>query len=106
MRRINHSVQVLHADAQELGRGNFVAHAPLPIHDLAVVHDALCSASKDIADRRVVERVLLADVRAGHDLLQAVVDGLGRPDLRPRPGRAIAARQPGQRQSVRHQERR
>ena len=75
MRRINHSVQVLHADAQELGRGNFVAHAPLPIHDLAVVHDALCSASKDIADRRVVERVLLADVRAGHDLLQAVVDG-------------------------------
>ena len=73
--RINGSVSTLTRTARAIGKGRTMRPIPLPVRDLAFVQDALCTAARDIADRRVKERVLLDDVRRGHDLLQAVVDG-------------------------------
>ncbi len=76
-RRISESVEILESDALALGEGRIVTPAALPMRDLAFVQAALCSAGRDLATRRVTERTLLADVQAGRDLLQAVVDGSG-----------------------------
>ncbi len=74
-RRIDGSVASLERTARALGEGRTVAPAALPVRDLAFVQDALCSAGRDIAARRVTEQTLLGDVQVGRDLLQAVVDG-------------------------------
>ncbi len=74
-RRINGSVSRLEQTARALGEGRAVSPEPLPVRDLAFVQDALCTAGRDIAARRLTEQTLLGDVRDGRDLLQAVVDG-------------------------------
>ena len=74
-RRVNGSVNSLGRTARALGEGRDVTPLPLPVRELAYVQDALCTAGRDIAARRVTERTLLGDVQAGRDLLQGVVDG-------------------------------
>jgi signal transduction histidine kinase len=74
-RRINGSVNSLGRTARALGEGQDITPVPLPVHELAFVQEALCTAGSDIAARRVTERTLLGDVQAGRDLLQGVVDG-------------------------------
>ncbi len=74
-RRINGSVAALGRTARVIGQGGSAVSVALPVRELAFVQDALCTAGRDIAARRVTERSLLGDVQAGRDLLQAVVDG-------------------------------
>ena len=74
-RRINGSVSSLERTARALGEGRAVSAQPLPVRDLAFVQDALCTAGRDIAARRLTEQALLGDVQRGRDLLQAVIDG-------------------------------
>ncbi len=74
-RRINGSVSSLERTARALGEGRAVSPQKLPVRDLAFVQDALCTAGRDIAARRVTEQALLGDVQRGRDLLQAVIDG-------------------------------
>ncbi len=74
-RRIDGSVARLEAFARALADGSMQRPGPLPVRDLDFVQDALWAAGCDIAERRVTESKLLADVQHGRDLLQAVVDG-------------------------------
>ena len=74
-RRINGSVSSLERTARALGEGLAISPKPLPVRDFAFVQDALCTAGRDIAARRLTEQALLGDVQRGHDLLQAVIDG-------------------------------
>jgi PAS domain S-box-containing protein len=74
-RRIDGSVARLEETARALGDGTLHQPGPLPVRDLDFVQDAMWTAGRDIAARRITERQLLADVQHGRDLLQAVVDG-------------------------------